>query len=97
VPNLRTLLSEEFLNLISTNATRQIYQKLRTEFLTSVFVGTIISHIYQIVISNAERSSNTTCQYVISSNMISKVDHAFYTINMNDILSDLKLFSLNVL
>jgi len=39
VPNLRTLLLEEFLNLLSTNATRQIYQILRTEFLISVFAG----------------------------------------------------------
>jgi hypothetical protein len=42
VPNLRTLLKEEFLNLISTNATRQIYQMLSTEYLTSVFAGTNI-------------------------------------------------------
>ena len=42
MPNLRTLLLEEFLNLLSTNATRQIYQILRTEFLISVFAGTTV-------------------------------------------------------
>jgi hypothetical protein len=33
VPNLRTLLKEEFLNLLSTNATSQALLNLRTEFL----------------------------------------------------------------
>jgi hypothetical protein len=33
VSNLRTLLKEEFLNLLSTNATSQDMLNLRTEFL----------------------------------------------------------------
>jgi len=60
VPNLRTLLKEEFLNLISTNATRQIYQMLSTEYLTSVFAGTTLQMPLNYIKKSVERLTGSS-------------------------------------